>query len=218
MAFPPFGRVRPAPIRRRALWRSCAVRRGNRSPRPVSRVPLPPCRRRSRQRGNRSPSVPPTVCRQFPAIIATETENRHLTKCRNRNETAAPRVCAGACARVSVRVRVVFYLFLYFFLSSLHCIRIHEHCTRIHEHSPPTGSERSRPADSLPTVKATADRFGNGHGFGTGKGSPPCRQTRHNRPPWRSRRSDGFAPAPIPRAVPVAFLCAVATVTGSGSP
>ena len=30
-------------------------------------------------------------------------------------------------------------------------------------------------------------------------GSPPCRQTRHNRPPLRSRRSDGFAPVPIPR-------------------
>ena len=50
------------------------------------------------------------------------------------------------------------------------------------------------------------DRFGRGRvrersrvRTGTGKGSPPCRQTRQNRPPLRSRRSDGFAPVPICR-------------------
>ena len=48
------------------------------------------------------------------------------------------------------------------------------------------------------------------------------RQTRHNRPPLRSRRSDGFAPVPICRAVPVAFLWRSAdghapTVTPTGS-
>ena len=43
------------------------------------------------------------------------------------------------------------------------------------------------------------------------------RQTHRNRPPWRSRAADGFAPVPIRRAVPVAFLCAVATVTGSAT-
>ena len=80
------------------------------------------------------------------------------------------------------------------------------------------------------------DGFGNGQGFAavrpavatvatvtpTGRRVRTiCRQTRHNRPPWRSCAADGFAvrarPDSPPRPVP--FLCAVApvppTVTGS---
>ena len=90
---------------------------------------------------------------------------------RNRNRRPS-RVRGRVCARVSGSGSIILVLIL----PSLHCICIHEHCIRIHEHSPPTGSERSHP----PT------------------GSPQCRQTRQNRPPWRLRRSDGFAPAPIP--------------------
>ena len=48
------------------------------------------------------------------------------------------------------------------------------------------GNRRNRPAPDLPTVPAD---------------SLPTvtRQTHRNRPPWRSRRSDGFAPVPICR-------------------
>ena len=138
-------------------------------------------RQPSRRRGNRGDrfgngSTVATVCRQFPAIIATETENRHLTKCRNRNgtETAAPRVCAGACVRV-FRVRVVLCLYLYFLL----CIAY------------------AYMSIAYAYMSIARRRIRNGHAPPTG--SPQCRQTRQNRPPWRSRRSDGFAPVPIPR-------------------
>ena len=106
-----------------------------------------------------------------------------------------------------------------------HCIRIHEHCIRIHEHSPPTVTGAPADGSGVPIFRRVRTRTGSPWRSADGDrqrgnrsdGQPPTgsRQTRRNRPPWRSRRSDGFAPVPIRRAVPVAFPCAVATVTGS---
>ena len=68
------------------------------------------------------------------------------------------------------------------------CIRIHEHCIRIHEHSPPTVKATGQPRRRVRQPSRRSDSLPTG-----------SRQTRRNRPPWRSRRSDGFAPVPICR-------------------
>ena len=78
------------------------------------------------------------------------------------------------------------------------------------------GDRRNRPASDLPTATGDGATVPTGSGTVTGSGlsAPPCRQTRRNRPPLRSRHSDGFAPVPICRRA----LCAVPVRRGDSLP